>query len=211
LSARHLLVDAVRFNKHKLAKSALALQSGAVIVVPTDTNYELVCKLGDMQAINRIKQLRNLSDKHLLSLFLPSFQSLGKYAIVNNQHFRTLKNLVPGPYSFILPATKTVPSVFAHKKRKTIGIRIPDCNVLQAFQTALGEPLIGCSLKEPGSSDALSELESCLSWLNKVVDLVVDCGPLEGSLTTMLDMSTHEIVVAREGIGDTSFLNSNNH
>ena len=209
MSATYLSVDPARFNIQKLTKLALELQPGAVFVLPTDTNYELTCRLGDTSAISRIKQLRQLSSTHLLTLLLPSFQLLGKYAIVNNNHFRTLKHLVPGPYSFVLPATKAVPNAFAYKKRRTIGVRIPDNKVLQAFQTALSEPLIGCSLKIPSSDTAVSALHSCLGWIEKIVDLVIDCGELNGGQTTVLDMSGNEITLLRAGSGDASFLLSN--
>lgn len=199
-------IDPNRASPSKLAKMASAMSGGEIAVLPTDTNYALVCRLGDKEAITRIRQIRNLGDKHTLTLILASFTSLGKYAAVDNIHFRLLKDLIPGPYTFILPATKEVPRIFFQPKRKTVGIRIPLQAQLSAFMVGLACPLVSTSLKGPGHEDAAASLEELLEWVRKVADISVNIGPLTGGETTVLDLAEAEPTVIRHGIGDVSFL-----
>ena len=207
MSFEHITIDPNQVEHHKLARAAGRFAEGSLAVLPTDTNYVLACRLGDKAAIGRLRLARSLKTSHLLTLVLADFSSLGKYAVVDNIHFRLLRELVPGPYTFILPATKEVPRAFAHRKRKSIGVRLPDAETLNSFQRALAEPLISATLKPPNNDKPIVALDSHISWLGKVVDLIVDSGPLSGGVTTILDLLVSpEISVARQGNGATNFL-----
>ena len=196
------------FNKHKLTKVAKNFTANEIAVLPTDTNYVLACKLGNKQTIERLRKIRNLQDNHNLSLLLADFTELGKYAVVDNFAFRLMKDISLGGYTFILPATKEVPNAFAHKKRKTIGVRIPASKTLQEFIKGIDEPLISCSLKPPASEEALNDLNDHHKWLAKVVDLTIDVGELSGGETTILDFDRQGgLNIVRQGIGPTDFIN----
>ena len=199
--------DSNRLDVRKLHRAAGRIAPGQLTVLPTDTNYVFACRLGDNKAIEHMRRLRGLNDAHLLTLLLADFKSLGKYAVVDNMYFRLIKSLVPGPYTFILPATKEVPSAFAHKKRKTVGLRIPDNDVLRTFLQGVGEPMVSCSLKPPGMEMALENPGEKRDWLVKVAGLVLDIGAAQGDETTILDLSDSAgAAVVRQGRGPTGFL-----
>ena len=207
MSHTWLQIDRERVDAGKLCRAARRVEPGSLVVLPTDTNYAFACRLGDAKAIARLRRLRDLGESHQFTLLLADFKSMGKYAVVDNDYFRLLKSLVPGAYTFILPATKEVPKAFAHKKRKTIGLRIPDDAVLRAFLQELGEPMVACSLKPPNEDRALESLEENRMWLGKVAGLVIDAGTTSGGETTMLDLSNGTgIEVQRQGKGPTDFL-----
>ena len=206
MSHRYLKLEPSRLDPIKLAKAANTLVDGEIAVLPTDTNYVLACRLGDKRAISRIQLLRG-SGSDYMTLLLADFAALGTYAEVDNYAFKLLKDIALGGYTFIFRATKEVPRAFAHKKRKSIGVRIPAHEGLRSFGKALAAPLICSSLKIRGAEASLTRLDEHGDWLAKVVDLVVDCGELDGGVTTILDMTDEsQIIVEREGVGSTDVL-----
>ncbi len=202
MKALRLRCDPERADPRKLARAAARLAGGGVAVVPTDTNYALACPLGDSAGVERIRRLRGLERGHLLTFLCGGFEQLGKYAVVDNVHFRMIKQLVPGPYVFVLGATRMVPRAFSAPKRRTIGFRLPDQSALRELVRALGSPLMSCTLHLPaGSGQPATDLDGHGSWLDRAADIVLDCGELPGGDATVADLSDDGIAILREGRG----------
>ncbi len=175
---------------------------GGVIVYPTDSTYALGCHLGDKTALDRIRRIRQLSDKHNFTLVCSDLSSLSTYAQVSNSAYRILKAYTPGPYTFILKATPEVPRRLMHPKRKTIGIRVPDHPVAQAILEAMGEPIMSTSLILPDEGEQLVDPYEMRMKLGKLVDLIIDGGPCGLEPTTMVDLVEGVPGVMRAGKGD---------
>lgn len=180
------------------------LMDGGVVVYPTDSTYALGCHIGDKSALERIRRIRQLTDKHNFTLVCADLSSLASYAQVPNSAYRILKACTPGPYTFILKATPEVPRRLMHPKRKTIGLRVPDHTVAQAILAAHGEPIMSTSLILPGRDEQLMDPYDMRSVLGKQVDLIVDGGACGLEATTMVDLVDGVPAVMREGKGDTS-------
>ena len=178
------------------------VRDGGVIAYPTDSAYALGCHLGDKNALERIRRLRQLDDKHNFTLVCRDLSELGVYAKVDNATFRLLKNNTPGPYTFILHATTEVPRRLLHPKRRTIGLRIPDHPLTLAMLEALGEPLMSVTLMLPGDSLPLTDPEDIRERLGKQVDLIIDGGACTIEPTTVVALLNGEIEVRRIGRGD---------
>ena len=178
------------------------VRDGGVIAYPTDSAYALGCHLGDKNALERIRRLRQLDDKHNFTLVCRDLSELGTYAKVDNATFRLLKNNTPGPYTFILHATTEVPRRLLHPKRRTIGLRIPDHQLTLALLEALGEPLMSVTLQLPGESLPLTDPEDIRERLDKQVDLIIDGGARTVEPTTVVALLDGEIEVRRIGRGD---------
>ncbi len=178
------------------------LPHGGVIVYPTDSTYALGCHLGDKAALNRIRQLRRLDDRHNFTLVCEDLSSLASYARVNNSAYRILKAYTPGPYTFILKATPEVPRRLMHPKRKTIGLRVPDHVVAQALLRAIGEPIMSTSLILPDDDEQITDPYEIRLKMGKLVDLIIDSGPCGLEPTTMIDLVDGVPVVMRQGKGD---------
>lgn len=178
------------------------LRSGGVIVYPTDSTYALGCHIGDKDALDRIRRIRNLSDKHNFTLVCSDLSSLSTYAQVHNSAYRILKAYTPGPYTFILKATPEVPRRLMHPKRKTIGLRVPDNAIAQAILAAIGEPIMSTSLILPGEEQQLSDAYEMRIKLGKLVDLIIDGGACGLEPTTMIDLVEGVPEVMRRGKGD---------
>jgi tRNA threonylcarbamoyl adenosine modification protein (Sua5/YciO/YrdC/YwlC family) len=187
-----------------IAQAVDVIERNGVIVYPTDSGYALGCRLGDRDAMERILQIRQIELSHHLTLVCHDLSELGQYARVDNQQYRLLKQLTPGAYTFILPATKEVPRRTLHPKRATIGLRVPDHPVAQALLKALGEPILSCTLMLPDDDVPLSDADDIADKIGKRVDLIIDSGYCEPESTTVLDLTEEEIVVVREGKGDLS-------
>ncbi len=185
-----------------IAQAADIIKAGGVIVYPTDSAYALGCHLGDKQAILRIRQIRNLDDDHNFSLVCRDLSDLGMYARVSNTAYRLLKAATPGPYTFVLQATREVPRRLVHPKRKTIGVRVPDNEICRALLDALGEPLMSSTLILPGDEYPLTEPLEIRELLEHQVDLVMDGGFCGLESTTVVDLEDDVPVVLREGRGD---------
>lgn len=178
------------------------INGGGVIAYPTDSCYALGCHIGDKAALQRIRQIRRLDEKHNFTLVCRDLSELGVYARVSNSAFRTLKSCTPGPYTFVLPATREVPRRLVHPRRKTIGIRVPDNPIALALLEALDGPLMSTSLILPGEADPLSDPHEMRERLEGQLDLIIDGGPGGLGITTMVSMVGDIPEVMREGLGD---------
>lgn len=180
------------------------LQQGAVIAYPTDSAYALGCCLGEKKAIEQIKRIRQLDDKHNFTLMCADLSALSEYAKVDNSVFRLLKNTTPGPYTFILNATTAVPRLLLHPKRRSIGLRVPDHRLTHALLEELGAPLMSVTLMLPGESLPLHDPELIRERLGKQVDLIIDGGACSMDPTTVVDLQSGYPQLLREGRGDPS-------
>ena len=180
------------------------IRQGGLVIYPTDSSYALGCHIGDKAAMDRIRRIRRLDDKHNFTLVCRDLAEIYTYAKVGNQQYRMLKNLTPGPYTFIHRATKQVPRRLLCGKRKTIGIRIPDNRVTHTILVELGEPLMSSTLILPGDEMPLTDPYEMRDILGHDVDLVIDGGYCGFEPTTVVDMVDESPVVVREGKGDVS-------
>ena len=178
------------------------LQKGGVIAYPTDSAYALGCHLGDKDALERIKKLRELDKNHNFTLVCQNLSEIGTYAQVSNPVFRLLKANTPGPYTFILPASQEVPRRLQHPKRKTIGLRVPDNNIALEILKVLNEPLMSVTLILPGESIPLFDPEIIYKRLQGQIDLIVDGGYCEIEPTTVIDLVEGAPKIIRVGKGD---------
>jgi tRNA threonylcarbamoyl adenosine modification protein (Sua5/YciO/YrdC/YwlC family) len=187
----------------RLIKQAAELvRKGSVIVYPTDSGYALGCHLGDKDAVLRIRKIRNVDDKHHMTLVCRDLSEIAHYARVDNVQFRLMKSNTPGSYTFILDATKEVPKRLQHPKRSTIGLRIPDHPVALALLEELGEPLLSSSLILPGEEITMHDAQEIRELLANQVDLVIDGGPVGLEPTTVIDLTGDTPVLVRRGKGD---------
>jgi tRNA threonylcarbamoyl adenosine modification protein (Sua5/YciO/YrdC/YwlC family) len=189
-------------HQRQLAQVAVRLRAGAVIAYPTDSCYALGCHLDDKQAADRLRRIRGFDRHHQFTLVCRDLSEIATYARVDNQQYRLLKSLTPGPYTFILQATKELPRRIAHEKRKTIGIRVPENVIAQALLATLGEPLISCTLQFPDESGPVPAPEQWRERLDPVVDVVIDGGNCGLEPTTVLDLSDGAVRLLRQGRGD---------
>ena len=190
----------------RLLKQAVQLlERGGVLAVPTDSSYALVCHLDDKAAADRLRRIRQINDKHHLTLLCRDLSELANYARVDNRQYRLLKLATPGPYTFILEASKEVPKRLSHPSRKTIGLRVPDRKGLQLLLEELGEPLLATTLIAPGETEPLNDAESILERFPHELDAVVDSGACPQQPTTVLDLTPMALnnppVVVRQGMG----------
>jgi len=187
----------------RLIKQAVdIIQEGGIIVYPTDSAYAIGCQLANKDAFLRICQLRQLDETHHFTLVCRNLSELATYALVDNPTFRTLKAYTPGPYTFILNASKEVPKRLLNPKRKTIGIRVPDCKVVQALLKELDEPLMSVSLVLPQQEYPIIDPKEIYERLGNRVDLVIDGGPCSVTPTTVVDLVEGAPKVLRIGKGD---------
>lgn len=189
----------------RLIKRAVSIvRAGGVIAYPTDSSYALGCHLGDKQAMERIRRIRRVDDGHNFTLVCRDLSELAQYARVGNAEYRLLKANTPGPYTFILPATREVPRRLQHPKRKTIGLRVPDHVIAQSLLAELNEPLMSSTLILPGEELPLSDPEEIRDRLEHGLDLVIDGGFCGLDPTTVLDLQEGVATVLRQGKGDAS-------
>ena len=198
-----LQVHPVNPQKRVLAQAAVRLRQGSVIAYPTDSCYALGCQLDDKLAAERLRKIRQFDRHHQFTLVCRDLSEIATYAKVDNWQFRLLKQFTPGPYTFILDATKELPRRVAHEKRKTIGIRIPEHVVAQALLETLGEPLISCTLMFPGHSEPVAEPEEWREQLENTVDVVIDGGFCGLEPTSVIDLTGDRPRLVRQGKGPT--------
>lgn len=182
-------------------QAAELIRSGAVVVYPTDSCYALGCHIGDKAAIERIRAIREVDERHHLTLVCRNLAELGQYARVDNSQFRLLKAATPGSYTFILPATREVPKRLLHPSRRTIGLRVPDHKVAQALLGELNEPLLSSTLLLPGDETPLNDADEIRERLGRRVDAVIDSGSCGIVPTTVIDMTGSAPVIVRAGKG----------
>jgi tRNA threonylcarbamoyl adenosine modification protein (Sua5/YciO/YrdC/YwlC family) len=187
-----------------IAQAVAILRQGGLMIYPTDSSYALGCQIGDKAAMERIRHLRRLDDKHDFTLVCQDLTEISHYAKIGNQDYRLLKNLTPGPYTFILKATKQVPRRLQHPKRKTIGIRVPDNAVVRALLAELGEPIMSSTLILPGDEFPLTDPYEMRDILDPQVDLIIDGGYCGVETTSVLLMTEEIPQVLRTGKGDVS-------
>jgi tRNA threonylcarbamoyl adenosine modification protein (Sua5/YciO/YrdC/YwlC family) len=195
-------------NPHvRLLKQAVALlEKGEVIAVPTDSSYALVCHVDDKAAADKLRRIRGVDDKHHLTLLCRDLSELANYARVDNQQFRLIKAATPGPYTFILEASKEVPRRLSHPARKTIGLRVPDHKVLQALLEMHQAPLLATTLIPPGETDALNDAQDIVERFKNQIAAVIDAGACALEPTTVVDLTAAEPVIIREGRGSVTAL-----
>ena len=174
--------------------------------VPTDSSYALVCHLDDKTAVETLRRIRAVDERHHLTLLCRDLSELASYARVDNQQYRLLKSATPGAYTFILEATKEVPRRVSHPSRRTIGLRVPDHIVTQALLAEMGEPLLATTLIMPGETQALNDAHEIRERLQKQVQAVVDAGACPMEPTSVIDLSDGEPRVVRQGRGDLAAL-----
>ena len=186
----------------RLVKQAAAiLAAGGIIAYPTDSTYALGCSVGDKEAVERIRRLRQLDEGHDMTLVCRDLSELSLYAFVDNQSFRLLKRYLPGPYTFLLRGTKDVPRRLLHPKRKTIGLRVPDHAITLALLAAHGAPILSTTLRLPGDSEPLVDPEEIRGRLEHRVELVIDGGPCGLDPTTVIDLTDPLPQLVRAGKG----------
>jgi len=184
------------------------IRDGGVIVYPTDSGYALGCHIGDKQAMETISRIRQLDDKHNFTLVCRDLSEIAVYAKVDNTAYRLLKSLTPGPYTFILQATREVPRRLQNPKRKTIGLRVPDNKIAMALLATLGEPLMSSTLILPGETMPMTDPYEIRDTLEHSLDLIIDGGYCGFEPTTVLDMEEGVPVVVRQGLGPVDMLES---
>ncbi len=177
------------------------LKQGGVIAMPTDSSYAIACHIGDKRALDKIRRIRQLSDKHNFSLICKDLAHISNFTKIGNDAYRLIKSLTPGGFTFILDATKEVPRRLQHAKKKTIGIRLPDHAVVQLIVEELGEPLCSSTLILPGETEAETDPTEIREKLEHELDLIIDFGIIESQETTMISCADNGIEIVRQGIG----------
>ncbi|SHM61524.1 L-threonylcarbamoyladenylate synthase [Cryptosporangium aurantiacum] len=202
--ARFIDVHPVNPQPRAINQIVALVRDGGLIAYPTDSCYALGCQVGNHDGLERIKTIRKLDDRHHFTLVCSDFAQLGQFVQISNAVFRLVKATTPGPYTFILPATREVPRRLLHAKKKTVGVRIPDHAVTQAILAELGEPLLSTTLTLPGEDDPLTLAWEIQDRLDHQIDAVVDAGECGTEPTTVVDLSGDEPEILRRGAGDTS-------
>ncbi|MBO9512884.1 MAG: threonylcarbamoyl-AMP synthase [Variovorax sp.] len=197
--------------QQRLLKQAAALLArGEIVAVPTDSSYALACHLDDKNAVDQLRRIRQVDEKHHLTLICRDLSELANYARVDNKQYRLLKTAMPGPYTFILEATKEVPRRVSHPQRKTIGLRMPDHKVLGELLALHGEPLLATTLIPPGESEAMNDAVLIRERFEKQIGGVIDAGACPSEPTTVVDLTPMgtggDPVLIRQGRGPLALL-----
>ena len=185
-----------------VAQVVAMIRDDALVAYPTDSGYALGCRVGSPDGAERIRAIRHLGEKHHFTLVCADFAQLGELVHLDNAAFRSIRSATPGPYTFVLPATKEVPRRLAHPRKKTVGVRIPDFPLVRALLRELGEPLLSSTLLLPGQEEPMTDGWTVKEELDHVVDAVVDAGECGSHPTTVVDWSEGYPEVVREGAGD---------
>jgi len=188
-------------QKRLVQQAAAILKQGGLVVLPTDACYVLACHLDDKAAVDRLRALRGIDERHLLTLMCSDLKEVSVYAQVDNRQYRFLRDWTPGAYTFILPATKEVPRRLWHPSRKTVGLRVPDHAVIAHLLGEHGAPVLCSSLILPGDEQPLTDPDEVMARLTRRVDLLIDAGSQGFEPTTVIDMTDDEPQVTRIGCG----------
>jgi tRNA threonylcarbamoyl adenosine modification protein (Sua5/YciO/YrdC/YwlC family) len=197
-------VHPVNPQQRLIKQAAQIVHDGGIVAVPTDSCYALVCHLDDKSAVERLRRIRGIDEKHHLTLLCRDLSEIGVYARVDNRQFRLLKAATPGPFTFILEATKCVPRRLSHPSRKTIGLRVPEDAIVHALLEELQQPLLGTTLIMPGEEDALNDADAICARLGKQIELIIDGGACSMEPTTVIDLSGAGAELVRQGRGDAA-------
>jgi tRNA threonylcarbamoyl adenosine modification protein (Sua5/YciO/YrdC/YwlC family) len=191
----------------RLLKQAVQiLHAGGIAAIPTDSSYALVCHLDDKAAATQLRRIREVDDKHHLTLLCRDLSEVAAYARVDNRQYRLLKMATPGPFTFILEATREVPRRLSHPSRRTIGLRVPDHRVTQDLLAMLGQPLLATTLIAPGESTPMNDAQQIRERFQHQLQAVLDAGACPMQPTTVVDLSGESAAVLRTGRGDVSRL-----
>ena len=189
-----------------IRQAAELLREGGVLVIPTDSTYALAVRVGNADALERLRRIRRVDERHHLTLMCRDLSEIARYARVDNAQYRLLKSATPGSYTFILEGTKELPRRVLHPKRKTIGLRIPQHPVVQALLAELDEPVLTSTMILPGEEEPLTDPDEIRSRLEREVDLVIDAGPCGAEMTTVVDLSGGAPALVRAGKGELALL-----
>jgi tRNA threonylcarbamoyl adenosine modification protein (Sua5/YciO/YrdC/YwlC family) len=190
----------------RVAEIVETIREGGLIAYPTDSSYAFGCHIGDKRAMDRIRRIRRTDKNHNFTLVCSDLSEISTYARVDNWAYRMLKAMTPGPYTFILPATREVPKRLQHPKRRTIGLRVPDHALVRAVLDALGEPIMSSTLSLPGDDLPLTDPHEIEDRIGHEIDLIIDAGATGIEPTSVLDLSEDTVEVLRVGRGDVSAL-----
>jgi tRNA threonylcarbamoyl adenosine modification protein (Sua5/YciO/YrdC/YwlC family) len=193
-------------QKRLIQQAVDIINDGGVVIYPTDSSYAIGCHLGDKRAMDRIRLIRQLDKDHNFTLVCNDLSEISKYAQVDNINYRLMKNLTPGPYTFILKATREVPKRLLNIKRKTIGVRVPDNNITNALLEELGQPLMSSTLILPSAEYPMTDPYKIRLKLENVVDLIIDGGYCGHEPTTVVDLMADQPQVLRQGLGAIDWL-----
>ena len=204
--SQYFEVHPVNPQPRLLKQAAQILRDGGVAAIPTDSSYALACHLDDKAAAEQLRRIREVDDRHHLTLLCRDLSELASYARVDNKQYRLLKLATPGPFTFILEATKEVPRRLSHPSRRTIGLRVPEHPVTGALLDLLGQPLIATTLIAPGESEPMNDPLEIRARFEKQVQAIVDAGACPMQPTTVIDLTGDSPVVVRLGRGDPALL-----
>lgn len=204
--AQYFEVHPLQPQLRLIKQTADILHQGGIAAIPTDSSYALVCHLDDKAAVDSIRRIRGIDERQHLSLLCRDLSELSNYARVDNLQYRLLKLGTPGPYAFILEATKEVPRRLSHPSRRTIGLRVPDHVVAQALLAQMGQPLLASTLILPNEEMPLNDPQEIRQRLEKRIQVVLDAGACPMEPTTVLDLTSGEAELIRQGRGDVSAL-----
>ncbi len=204
--AKIIEIHPVDPQPRRIAKIVETIRDGGLIAYPTDSSYAFGCHIGDKRAMDRIRRIRQTDKHHNFTLVCSDLSEISTYARVDNWAYRMLKAMTPGPYTFILPATREVPKRLQHPKRRTIGLRVPDHRLVRAVLEALGEPIMSSTLLLPGDDLPLTDPHEIDERIGHDIDLIVDAGPTGIEPTSVIDLSGGTVEVLRVGRGDVSAL-----
>lgn len=199
--ARLIEVHPTHPQPRLVASIVEAIRSGSLIAYPTDSSYAFGCHLGDKRAMDRIRRIRRADKNHNFTLVCSDLSEISVYARVDNWAYRLLKSMTPGPYTFILPATREVPKRLQNPKRRTIGLRVPDHPLVHLMLENLGEPIMSSTLSLPGDDMPLTNAADIEERIGNDIDLIIDAGPTGIEPTTVLDLSHGSLEVLRQGRG----------
>ena len=204
--AQYFEVHPLNPQPRLLKQAAQIVERGGVAAIPTDSSYALACHLDDKAAAEQLRRIRGVDERHHLTLLCRDLSELASYARVDNRQYRLLKLATPGPFTFILEATKEVPRRVSHPSRRTIGLRVPDHPVTGALLDLLGQPLLATTLIPPGASEPINDPALIRERFEKSVQAIVDAGACPMQPTTVIDLSGDAPVVVRLGRGDPALL-----
>ena len=204
--AKYIEVHPDNPQPRRVAEIVETIREGGLIAYPTDSSYAFGCHIGDKRAMDRIRRIRRTDKNHNFTLVCSDLSEISTYARVDNWAYRMLKSMTPGPYTFILPATREVPKRLQHPKRRTIGLRVPDHPLVRAVLQELGEPIMSSTLLLPGDDLPLTDPHDIEERIGHEIDLIVDAGPTGIEPTSVIDLSEDRVEVLRVGRGDVSAL-----
>ena len=204
--AKYIEVHPDNPQPRRVSEIVETIREGGLIAYPTDSSYAFGCHIGDKRAMDRIRRIRRTDKDHNFTLVCSDLSEISTYARVDNWAYRMLKSMTPGPYTFILPATREVPKRLQHPKRRTIGLRVPDHPLVRAVLQELGEPIMSSTLLLPGDDLPLTDPHDIEDRIGHEIDLIIDAGPTGIEPTSVIDISEDRVEVLRVGRGDVSGL-----